>query len=203
MSGIVSAIDELEIEDLNATSDAALIEDVVEQRRRIDQQEAQWLRRIAEIDRRRLWQADGSLSMQAWLRRHCRLSPGAARERLLVARRLNDELPETTSALEAGDISYSHARAIATATTDLRRGRVREIEPILVDVAREHDPTELSRAVAVWREAADARPRSTSRTTTTWPAASTSLRLSRTVGASMASSTPKAVRHSRPHWTHT
>jgi hypothetical protein len=156
MSGLASAIEELAVEDLDATPDAALAQDLVEHRRWIDQQEAQWLRRLLAFDRRMAWQAFGSLSMQAWLRKHCRLSPGAARERVTVARRLNDELPETATALEAGEISYSHARGIATATTDLRRGRVREIEPILVDVAREHDPSMLNRAVTVWREAADA-----------------------------------------------
>jgi hypothetical protein len=123
VSQIASGIDELEAEDLDATSDAQLIQDVVEQRQHIDRQEAQWLRRIAEVERRGLWHADGSLSMQAWLRTHCRLAPGAARERVLVARRLNDELPETSTALQAGEISYSHARNIATTTTDLRRGR--------------------------------------------------------------------------------
>lgn len=156
MSELGSYIDELDAEDLDATPDAVLAQDIIELFRFADQIQARALRRLVRYDRRMAWRGDGSLSMQAWLRKHCRLSPGAARERVTVARRLNDELPETTTALEAGEISYSHARGIATATTDLRRGRVREIEPILVDVAREHDPSELSRAVAVWREAADA-----------------------------------------------
>jgi hypothetical protein len=156
VSELGSYIDELEAEDLDATPDASLAQDIVDLFRFADQAQAQALRRLARYDGRMAWRSDGSLSMQAWLRKHCRLSPGAARERVTVARRLNDELPETATAFAAGEISYSHARGIATATTDLRRGRVRAIEPILVDVAREHDPTELSRAVAVWREAADA-----------------------------------------------
>jgi len=156
MSGLASAIEELAVEDLDTTPDVALSDDLVELRRYIDRLEAQWLRRLVVFDRRGGWQADGALSIQSWLRARCRLAPGAARERVTVARRLNDELPETSTAFEAGEVSYAHARNIAEATTDVRRGHMREVEPILVEAARSLDPSKLRQAVSHWRHAVDA-----------------------------------------------
>jgi hypothetical protein len=88
MSGLGSAIDELAGEDLDATPQAALADDLIEIRRAIDRLEAEWLRRLRVFDARGAGDDDDVLSTQCWLRRHCALTPGAARERVSVARRL-------------------------------------------------------------------------------------------------------------------
>jgi hypothetical protein len=90
VSELGSAIDELAVEDLDATPSAALADDLVEVRRAIDRLEAEWLRRLAVFDGRGV--GDELLSTQCWVRQHCGLTSGSARERVSVARRLR-ELP--------------------------------------------------------------------------------------------------------------
>jgi hypothetical protein len=52
VSELGSAIDELAVEDLDATPPAVLADDLVELRRAIDRLEAEWLRRLAVFDGR-------------------------------------------------------------------------------------------------------------------------------------------------------
>ena len=118
MSELGSAIDELAVEDLDATPAAALAGDLVEIRRAIDRLEAEWLRRLAVFDGRGV--GEEVLSTQCWVREHCGLTPGAARERVSVARRLR-ELPEASAAFAAGEMSYAHVRQISAATGDVDR----------------------------------------------------------------------------------
>jgi len=155
VSELASAIDELAVENLDALDDAQLPDDLVELRRAIDRLEAEWLRRVAVFDRRGAWQKDGALSAPAWLRHRCRLSPGAAQERVTVARRLADDLLETAAALATGEIGYAHARMIAAATTEVRADTAAAAEPILVEAARSLDPARLGRVVAHWRHTVD------------------------------------------------
>src|SRR3989442_15064436 len=88
MSGLSSAIDEVAVEDLGATPQAALADDLVEIRRAIDRLEAEWLRRLAVFDGRGAGDDDDVLSTQCWVRRHWGLTPGAAPEPVSVARGL-------------------------------------------------------------------------------------------------------------------
>lgn len=100
MSALMSAIDEYAGAELAAFSEAALAADLTDLRVAVDRLEAQWLRRLAAFDARGAAAADGALSTAAWLRRSCRLAPGAARERVVVARGLA-ELPATAAGLAA------------------------------------------------------------------------------------------------------
>jgi hypothetical protein len=88
--------------------------------------------------------ADGALSTAAWLRSACRLAPGAARERVVVARELA-ELPTTAAELSAGDISYRHAALLATATAELPEADTGPAESILLTAARRMDPATLAK----------------------------------------------------------
>ena len=152
MSELGSAIDELTVEDLDATPAAALAGDLIEIRRAIDRLEAEWLRRLAAFDRRG---ADSELlSTQCWAREHCRLTPGAARERVSVARRLR-ELPEACAAFAAGEMSYAHVRQISAATADVDRDVATQGEAILVEAARNLDPRRFGVVIAHWRNAVD------------------------------------------------
>jgi hypothetical protein len=78
---------------------------------RISAAEAEPLGWIAEFDRREGWAGHGLLSCAHWLSWRTGLSPGAAREQVRVARRLED-LPELARAFAAGRVSYSKVRAI-------------------------------------------------------------------------------------------
>ncbi len=152
MSELGSAIDELALEDLAATPQAVLGNDLVEIRRAIDRLEAEWLRRLAVFDRRGV--GDEVLSTQCWVRRHCGLTPGAARERVSVARRLG-ELPETQAAFAAGEIGYAHVRQISAATRDVDSEVMAQGEPILVEAARNLDARRLGTVIAHWHHTVD------------------------------------------------
>lgn len=124
---------------------------------------ARWLRGLAGFDRGGERAGDGAVSTAAWLRAHCRLSPGAARDAVTLARQLTDELPATAAAFAAGTLSRAHARVIATATDGLTRvaavgtltlTAITEIETTLAGLAGHIDPTELHRLGAHLRHAA-------------------------------------------------
>lgn len=78
---------------------------------RIAAAEAELLTWIAEFDRREGWAGPGMLSCAHWLSWRIGLSPGAAREKVRVARRLED-LPAVGAAFAAGHLSYSKVRAL-------------------------------------------------------------------------------------------
>src|SRR6266576_3350906 len=94
VSELRSAIDELRSETLSDLPDARIEEDFSELHRAIEQLELERLRRLAEVDRRRLYERDGHLSTVPWLAGVHRLSWGAAREQVKTARALQ-EMPET------------------------------------------------------------------------------------------------------------
>jgi hypothetical protein len=158
VGNLASAIDELGAEDLEAVAPGVVGDDIVELTRERERIDAQLLRRLQRFDVSGAWADDGSLSTQAWLRRHCRIAPGAAAERVRVARRLHNSLPETRAAFAAGEIGYAHVRAIAAAvdSSEACEETIAEAEPILVDVARDSDPVALRRVAEHWKHMVDA-----------------------------------------------
>lgn len=141
-ASVAAGIAQLANTDLGARPDAALGGELVELFRLVAQLDAEICRRLAAFDARGGAAADGAVSTVAWLRRNCRLAPGAARERVLVARELT-ELPAAASELAAGTISYRHAALIAAATTELPEDNTQPAEPILVEAAQQCDPATL------------------------------------------------------------
>jgi len=71
---------------------------------------------LREFDRREGWALSGALSCAQWLSWRTGLAPGAARERVRVARRLG-ELPAVETALERGELTYSKVRAMTRVAT--------------------------------------------------------------------------------------
>lgn len=67
MSELRSAVESLRGETLAELPDARIEEDFAEIRRIVDQLELEALRRLGEIDRRRLFERDGHLSVAGWL----------------------------------------------------------------------------------------------------------------------------------------
>ena len=75
-----------------------------------------WLLLIAEFDRRAGWSDGATQSCAHWLNWKCGLAMGAAREKVRVARAL-ENLPQVSAAMASGKLSYSKAREITRVAT--------------------------------------------------------------------------------------
>ena len=146
LDDLEAAVDKL------AASEAAV--DVPRLARLAERLEFQRLRAVAALDRSGAWRAEGALTIASWLREHCRLTHGAANASVRLARRL-DLLPTTAIAFEAGAISRQHASVIADACTPERASAIQELEPQLVDAARQVHVRELRSLVSHVADAID------------------------------------------------
>jgi Domain of unknown function (DUF222)/HNH endonuclease len=152
MSELRGYLEELRAEDLAGVSDQVLEEDFAEMQRAAQILEAERLRRLAELDRRRPYLRDGYLSTSTWFARRFGQSHSTAVGDLRLARALLD-MPATTDALASGEISVSVARILAAAR-DSDPETFSEAEAMLVDAARRHSVRDLQRVVSYWRAAA-------------------------------------------------
>src|SRR2546421_4933597 len=155
MSELRSAVEALRSEALPDLSDARIEEDFAELQRVRELIERERLRRLAEIERRRLFERDGHLSAASWLASNFRVAWGTARVHACFARAL-EEMPQTTRALDEGEISMSAVRVLV-ATRDTEPQEFKRSEKELVDAARIHSLNDLRRVAAYWREAVDRR----------------------------------------------
>src|SRR5436190_23682678 len=94
MSELRSSIDALRGEVLAELPDARIKEDFAELQRASEMIEIERLRRLAEIDRRRLYEGDGHLSTVSWLSRTHNVGRGAAQGAVKIARVL-ESMPAT------------------------------------------------------------------------------------------------------------
>ena len=119
---------------------------------------------ICQFDQREGW--SGFTSCAHWLSWRAGLAPGAAREKVRVARALAD-LPLLSDALRRGRVSYSKVRAVT-------RVAAAETEQALLDVALAGTAAHVEQVVRAWRrvdrtaEVADERRRHASRRLHTW-----------------------------------
>jgi hypothetical protein len=97
---------------------------------------------IREFDARGGWNT-GFRSCAAWLSWRVGLDPGAAREKVRVARALGT-LPLLANALARGEISYAKVRAVTRVATP-------ETEARLLGVARGGTAAHVERIVRGWR----------------------------------------------------
>src|SRR5687768_16656539 len=111
MSELLSAIEGYRAETLPELPDARIEEDFAELHRAAELIELERLRRLAEIDRRRLFERDGHLSAAAWLGSRCSVAHGTARDHVRIARGLQ-EMPLTRRGIESGDVSLGTARVL-------------------------------------------------------------------------------------------
>ena len=132
LEAVSEAIDRLDAEYVSFVSGAELRE----LQRLQDRLAAQQARRLAVFDRDRGFTANGSCSTVAWLRWNCKLSNGAARTRVSVARQVGN-LPETSAAFARGDITYAHVAGICRTADQLGTEAVAGAEWILLPAARE------------------------------------------------------------------
>ena len=135
-------------------------DEIAELSAHIDAATARLLDLIRQFDERGGW--SGSRSCAEWLSWRVGLAPGAARERVRVARALGT-LPHIAQAFARGEVSYSKVRAIT-------RVAMPESEERLLKIARAGTATHVERIVRGWRcvdrqhEAREANRRHASRT---------------------------------------
>jgi len=105
----------------------------------IDPLEAVFADGVRRFDKSGEYKADGSLSLTEWLRWKCKLSAGAAAERMEVARQL-DKLPKTEAAFANGNLGYEHVVVMARAAAHVGAAVVRNEEASLLQAAQTMDP---------------------------------------------------------------
>jgi hypothetical protein len=153
VSELRSTIEALRAETLPELPDARIEEEFAELQHAVESLEVERLRRLAELDRRRLYARDGHLSAASWLATEHKISWGTARAHVRIARAL-DEMPETRCALDAGDISMSAVRVLVIAR-DADASAFERSETQLVEAARIHSMRDFHRVAAYWRESVE------------------------------------------------
>src|SRR3954471_7864891 len=109
--------------------------------------ECRWLKLVGEFDRRKGYEAWGCISCAYWLSWHCGLDLRSARDKVRVARAL-EQFRLTREKFAAGRLSYSKVRAITRVATPAT-------EAGLVMLA-EHSTTEhVERIVRAFRRGID------------------------------------------------
>src|SRR6185436_6534794 len=107
-----------------------------------------WLMLIGEFDRRTGWSDGATQSCAHWLNWKCGVGMGAAREKVRVARAL-ENLPKVAAAMKSGRLSYSKAREITRVATA-------ETEDYLMMIAEHGTAAHVERLVQAYRRCKDA-----------------------------------------------
>jgi Domain of unknown function (DUF222)/HNH endonuclease len=105
----------------------------------IDPLEAVFATGLRRFDKSGEYQADGALGIVAWVKSRCRLSGGAAAERVEIGRQL-EQLPATQKAFAKGELGYQHAAILARTAEHVGVGEVRKAEASLLKAAELMDP---------------------------------------------------------------
>src|SRR3989449_8730693 len=105
----------------------------------IDPLEAVFAIGVRRFDKSGEYKADGALSLTEWLRWKCKLSGGAAMERVEGARQL-EKLPQTEAAFAKGDVGYQHAVVVGRAAGNVGAAAGRRDEARLRAAAERMDP---------------------------------------------------------------
>src|SRR6266480_2738239 len=121
----------------------------------IDPLEAVFADGVRRFDKSGEYKADGALSLTAWLRWKCKLSGGAAMERVEVARQL-EKLPQTQAAFASGDVGYQHVAVLARAAEHVGATAVRKEEGALLQAAQTMDPGQFTTVAKNFEHRVDA-----------------------------------------------
>jgi Domain of unknown function (DUF222)/HNH endonuclease len=107
-----------------------------------------WLVLIAEYDRRNGWADSATQSCAHWLNWKCGIAMGAAREKVRVARAI-ENLPKVSAAMACGKLSYSKAREITRVASS-------ETEDYLLMIAEHGTAQHVEKLVRAYRRCQDA-----------------------------------------------
>ncbi len=121
----------------------------------IDPLEAIFATGVRRFDKSGEYKADGALSLTAWLRWKCRLSGGAAMERVEIARQL-EKLPRTGAAFANGDVGYQHVAVLARTAEHVGAAAVHKEEASLLQAAQTMDPGQFTTVAKNFEHRVDA-----------------------------------------------
>jgi hypothetical protein len=121
----------------------------------IDPLEAVFASGVRRFDKSGEYKADGALSLTAWLRWKCKLSGGAAMERVEVARQL-EKLPETQAAFARGEVGFQHVAVLARTAEHVGVAAVRRGEGKLLQAALTMDPGQFTTVAKNFEHRVDA-----------------------------------------------
>src|SRR5436305_9309881 len=139
---------------LSGLEDVSLGEPVIEIREVIDRSESVFADGVRRFDKSGEYKADGALSLTAWLRWKCKLSGGAAMERVEVARQL-EKLPETQAAFANGEVGFQHV-VLAHTAEHVGVAAVRKEEGRLLQAALTMDPGQFTTVAKNFEHRVDA-----------------------------------------------
>jgi len=156
VSELHAALDGLREVNFTELSDAALLDLVADWAAAANRITAAVTSAVRAADRREAHRTDGAVSMKAWLRGSCHLSPAEATAIVSTGRRL-EQLPATSGVFADGRITATHARMITRAMTPKRVAKAAELgiplgetDEILARLAQRTTPEETAQAVARW-----------------------------------------------------
>jgi hypothetical protein len=154
LARIKAALDDLPAW-LRTVDDASLGEQLIEIRAVIDRSEAVFADGVRRLDKSREYKADGALSVIDWLKWKCKLSGGAAAERVEIARQL-EKLPKTEAAFANGDLGYQHVAIMARTAEHVGAATVRKEESKLLEAAQTSDPGQFTSVAKNFEHRVDA-----------------------------------------------
>ncbi len=105
----------------------------------IDPFEVAFAEGVRRLEQSAEYAADGALDIVAWVRGNCKLSSGAAIERVTVSRQL-EQLPKTQQAFANGDLGYQHVAIMSRTAERVGAAAVQRAEPHLLEQAQSRDP---------------------------------------------------------------
>src|SRR5213082_336000 len=140
---------------LRSLDDVSLGEPLIEIREVIDRSESVFADGVRRFDKSGEYKADGALSLTAWLRWKCKLSGGAAMERVEIARQLA-KLPQTGAAFANGDVGYQHVAVLARTAEHVGAAVVRKEEGTLLQAAQTMDPGQFTTVAKNFEHRVDA-----------------------------------------------
>src|SRR6059058_4312237 len=140
---------------LSGLDDVSLGEPLIEIREVIDRSESVFADGVRRFDKSGEYKADGALSLTAWLRWKCKLSGGAAMERVEIARQL-EKLPQTGAAFANGDVGYQHVAVLARTAENVGAAVVRKEEGTLLQAAQTMDPGQFTTVAKNFEHRVDA-----------------------------------------------
>ena len=146
--------------DISAVSTPELVAEITTLAGHLNAANARFLALVAELDRRRGWAEWGVKSCAHWLNWKCGIGLGAAREKVRVARAL-EQLPGIAAAMADGRLSYFKVREMTRIANDTNEsyllnialcGTASHVEQTVRGYRRALDAAELSREAIQQRD---------------------------------------------------